>query len=215
MTQLSVKRISNSPISTSESGDTPHAESTDLSLMKRLANNDSDAMTRLLEEYGEWLARLIGRLLAWAPDHEDVFQEVLIQVWQKAKTYHGQGSLQGWLRKIATNRCRNHQRWQNTFRSFLIGLLDFKTNERPQPNSGPNKEIDLSTPIQTALTRLPTKDREVLVLYYLEESTTAEIAQCLGIKTDSVHSRLSRAREKLKTEFPQTFPQAIPKEVKQ
>lgn len=46
--------------------------------------------------------------------------------------------------------------------------------------------------------RLPAKYREVLVLYYYMGYDTNEIAEILGIRTDAVRARMSRARQKLR-----------------
>lgn len=165
----------------------------DFAFMQRLAAGDEEAMTRLIERHGQMLARLVGRLMAWSPDHEDVFQDVLLVIWQKANNYRGTGSLEGWLRTLAANRCYNHLRRQNSFRQLLANFFDSQRSKfKPEKPSE-------SAAIENALKELTAKERTVIVLYYLEEMSGEEVAVALGIRTESLHVRLHRARQKLKS----------------
>jgi RNA polymerase sigma-70 factor (ECF subfamily) len=55
--------------------------------------------------------------------------------------------------------------------------------------------------VRDAVSRLPGKDREVIVLHYLEGMRPADIADVLGASTNAVEVRLHRARAKLKVEL--------------
>jgi RNA polymerase sigma-70 factor (ECF subfamily) len=171
-----------------EKGQSPESH-----LMQRLAGGDEAAMLDLLELHGEMLARLVGRLTAWEADHEDVFQEVLLKIWQKASSYRGMGSLEGWLRRLAINRCYNHQRRKKSLRSMLAKFVELRPNVHSREGSH-----EPSSAMRDALRQLSANDRAVLVLYYLEEMSGEEVASSLGIKAKSLHVRLHRARKKLK-----------------
>jgi RNA polymerase sigma-70 factor (ECF subfamily) len=66
------------------------------------------------------------------------------------------------------------------------------------------KDIDLlevdeaKQRLQVGLQRLSQADRTVLVLFYLEENSGEEISRMLKIKQETLHTRLHRARQKLK-----------------
>ncbi len=169
----------------------------ELALMKRLDEGDETAMNLLLEQHGNWMARLVGRLTAWSPDREDVFQEVLLHVWQKAGNFNGQGPLGGWLRRLTINRCHNHLRQQNSIKRKLTNFFEksfASTKHETKPELGATSE-----PLQAALAILPINERTPLILYYLEEMTADEVALQLGIKPETLHVRLHRARKKLKS----------------
>jgi RNA polymerase sigma-70 factor (ECF subfamily) len=177
-----------------QSGDADRLD--ELALMKRLGEGDETAMTRLIELHGTALARLVGRLTAWSADHEDVFQEVLLHIWQKATSFRGQGPLGGWLRRLTINRCHNHLRQENSIRRKLAKFFDDSSaakviETKPQP-------VTTWEPLKAALAKLPFKERTALVLYYLEEMSADEVAFELGIKPETLHVRLHRARKKLK-----------------
>ena len=93
--------------------------------MVRLKTGDQAAMCELLDRHGDMLARLVGRLTAWHVDREDILQDVLLSVWQKSGSFRGNGSLEGWLKRIAVNQCRNHFRAANSIKR-LIGVVCVK-----------------------------------------------------------------------------------------
>lgn len=168
--------------------------SDDQQLMIRLQQGDETAMCELLDQHGEMLARLVGRLTAWRADHEDILQDVLLSVWQRSGSFRGAGSLEGWLKRIAVNHCRNHFRAVNSITQLMERFASLVS---PQPfvethPAEPNHELHI------ALRRLPKKDRISLVLFYLEEMPGDEVADILQIKPETLHVRLHRARKKLK-----------------
>lgn len=179
---------------TDRRGDAKHSD--ELALMKRLSEGDETAMNLLIDCHGNALARLVGRLTAWSADHEDVFQEVLLHIWLKAGTFRGQGPLGGWLRRLAINRCHNHLRQQDSIKRKLATLFEKKIASKSMETR--HVSVEKSGPMQTALAKLPANERTALVLYYLEEMSGDEVALELGIKLETLHVRLHRARKKLK-----------------
>lgn len=168
----------------------------ELELMQRLAHGEVGAMDELLKRFGAQLYRLVGRLAAWQHSHEDIYQEVLLAIWQNANRYRSSGSLEGWLRKLAVNTCRNQLRTMNAFARMLkrfAGLIR-PTEEQDSPQTPPDERIEA---LRAALGQLKESDRTVLVLFYLEELPSDEIAGILRIKKESLHVRLHRARGRL------------------
>ena len=167
-------------------------------LMRRLRDGDSSAMTQLIERFGPNLHRLIGRLTGWTADTDDILQEVFVAAWRKANTYKGTGSLEGWLRRLAVNRCKNHHRTRTAFARMLDALASRLTNRTIANNH------EASSDLESALATLQRDDRMVLVLYYLEEMTGSQVADVMGIRVEAVHMRLSRARTKLRSAMLET-----------
>jgi len=55
--------------------------------------------------------------------------------------------------------------------------------------------------LESAFSTLPTEDREVLALYYVQKRTTKEIAEVIGVAPGTIMARLFRAREKLRKQM--------------
>ena len=169
--------------------------SAELALMNRLASGEESAMTELTAEYGERLQRMLVRLCAWSDDADDLLQEVLLKVWQKANRFDGKGSLEGWLRQIAINQFRNHHRKRNSIQRMLKTFAGLATPVE-HPADSQLDQIELT---QHAMQRLGKADRSVLVLHYLEQLSIEDTARLLNISTDTLHVRLHRARKRMKT----------------
>lgn len=172
------------------------ALSEDRRLMNRLANGEEAAMCELIQKHGETLARLIGRLTAWHGDRDDILQEVLVNVWQKSASFRGDGPLEGWLKRIAVNQCRNHFRAANGVKRMMgrfARLLTPAETVDPAP-----VESSAADKVNLALGALSNVDRTALVLFYLEGMTGDEVATAMKIKLETLHVRLHRARKNLK-----------------
>lgn len=187
--------IPTTPAATGKAGGVE--EDFDRRQMKGVVAGDARSLERLLERHGPMVARLIGRLLAWHDDSQDVFQEVWITVWKRAGSWRGDGSFEGWLRRIAVHRCRNHMRtamrWERRWQRWV-------TLQPPETAAAPPELYsDRPTgPLAQALQQLSPQDRRVVVLYYLEELPGQEVAALLNLRPATLHVRLHRIRNRLK-----------------
>jgi RNA polymerase sigma-70 factor (ECF subfamily) len=104
--------------------------------------------------------------------------------------------------RIAINCCRAHSRkawlrrnlfaaWQG--REAVTGAAGLNLA------TGPDRAVqrEQAHEVRRAVAALPLKSREVVVLYYLEELTAAEVAAALNLRQNTVEVRLSRARKQL------------------
>ncbi len=165
-------------------------------LMQRLRAGDESALQELIHRHGETLARLIGRLTAWHADRDDILQEVLLAVWERSGSFRGDGSLEGWLKRLAINRCRNHFRAASSLKRTIERFV-LLAPPKQIVKRDPHHEQD-NTELRRALEKLSQADRTALVLFYLEELPGDEVATLLKIKPETLHVRLHRARKKLK-----------------
>jgi RNA polymerase sigma-70 factor (ECF subfamily) len=172
----------------------PHDEA---EWMKQVAAGDERAITNLLEHFQPGIRLLVGRLTAWSPDVDDLTQEVFLKAWQKAAQFNRQISLQNWLYTIAVNQCRNHRRSLHRWWKLLDGFFEHKRSDQTSTSAVPQEQSEAWNELQQALLQLKAVDRELLVLSYMEEKSTAEITQILAISENSYYVRLHRAKERL------------------
>ena len=169
----------------------------DAAMMRELACGDHAAMQTLIELHGVSLQRLVGRLTGWCDEQEDILQDVLLTIWQRAGSFQGSGSLAGWIRMIAVNRCRNYFRARDTFRR-LLSVFTQRTVIRDSVDNEDLSKIENLELTRAALQRMNARDRTVLVLFYLEELSGDEIASMTNVRVDTVHVQLHRARKRLR-----------------
>lgn len=167
----------------------------DLELIRRVGLNLPGAMEELIELHGGHLQKLIGSLTDWSSANDDLVQETLLKAWGASKSYRGDAPLQHWLTQIAVRVCRNHQR---SYRRW-IAHLKAHWEQRVEQDRTSNNELSHNDEMQAAIAKLAYADRELLVLYYFEKYSMSDIAAQLGVKESTLHVRLHRSRERLKT----------------
>ncbi|MGZ8610202.1 MAG: RNA polymerase sigma factor [Actinomycetota bacterium] len=151
--------------------------------------DDATIRTFLRDDY----ARVVGAVALVSgsrPAAEDAVQEALLRAWSRSE--HGETieSLASWVVTVALNLSRSGVRRafaERRARSKVAALHQLTT-------AGPSGD---ATDVQRALTALPRRQREVVVLRLMLEMDTAETARSLGITEGTVKSTLSRAREVL------------------
>jgi RNA polymerase sigma-70 factor (ECF subfamily) len=163
-----------------------------------------DPFDRLVAENQRRVARLVYRLLGWRADSggadvDDIVQDVFLTAFKNLKSFRDESSEWTWLAAIAINRCRTLKRRR---------LLEFRWRLRFRGESARGEgaveeacEVerdDTSERVRRAVAELPGKDREVIVLYYLEEWPVGRISEALGVKAGAIDVRMHRAREKLR-----------------
>ncbi len=170
-------------------------EADDSILARQLAAGQPQALEDLIGRYQRRVARLAQRLLAWDGDVDDVVQDVFLTALEKSGRFRGDSSLWTWLTIITLNQCRSRLR-----RRKLLARLPFRLSRRePHP---PADQISLQEEtgerVRAAVAALKPRERELIVLHYLEHRPTAELAELLGISRNTLEVRLYRARQRLK-----------------
>jgi RNA polymerase sigma-70 factor (ECF subfamily) len=167
-------------------------------LLQRIAERaDPAAFRELYQAYGPRVKAYMMRKGADAGTAEDLAQETLLAVWRKAALYAGdKGSTTTWVFAIARNlridRLRREVPWQELPEERLAEA----SGEPPADEAIAEKERQAH--VQAALTTLPSDQKEVVSLAYLEGLSHSEIAARLGIPLGTVKSRMRIAYRKVR-----------------
>ena len=192
--------MSDSPASTSSAASALRPETAvvdEPGLLARAIAGDRNAFNDLVTSHQHRTARLVQRLLGWPDDVEDVVQEVFVDVLRNLSRFDGRSSVSTWLTRVTINRCRTHQRRQWLQRAVLQRFrqrLPIKTSPNPHDALAAQETVQ---EVRTAIRGLKPRDREILVLRYLEELPVEEIAKTLDLSRGAVDVRLTRARARL------------------
>jgi RNA polymerase sigma-70 factor, ECF subfamily len=144
------------------------------------------------------VARWTERLAGPGFDLPDMVHEVFEIAQRRLPTFRGESSLATWLFGI-TEKVARHRRRKDRLRHWLGGSAVDVTRNLPSP--GPNQHEQLEKKERIArvyrvLDRLPERDRQILILFELEELPGDQIAALLGIKVENVWLRMHRARQR-------------------
>jgi RNA polymerase sigma-70 factor (ECF subfamily) len=141
--------------------------------------------------------RLARWLMRNEHDAEDVVQEASLRAFRYFRTFTG-GNGRAWFLRIVRNTCCG---WRGRSVQALTDLFDEEQHSSDRPRSDPETLLlhtDDVTLIERALSTLPDRFREVLVLRELDDLSYRELADVMGIPVGTVMSSLSRARRALR-----------------
>jgi RNA polymerase sigma factor (sigma-70 family) len=169
---------------------------TDREIVIRLQAGDQTAFDELYERYSGSLFRSARVLLGNNEDAEDVLQETFVTCYFHIGELERPESVRYWLFRIMRRSAwrLGKKRRAETPNEDVNRLRD--TAESGE--TGPEENILSSARLEELLSTLSQKQREVAVLYYLEEMSVPEIAEVLDCFEGTVKSRLFAARKKLK-----------------
>ncbi len=162
---------------------------------------DKTAFARLFEQFAPRVrAWLIGQGAA-PDDAEEIAQDTMIKVWQKAKQFDpGRASSQAWIFAIARNRridlIRQRNVRQRTADNFAHEV-DAHHDKPEQPDDHAQRR-GVKAIVADSLKELPQQQLEVIRLSYFEGLSHREIAETLGLPVGTVKSRIRLAFSRMK-----------------
>lgn len=144
--------------------------------------------------YDRYCSLLLGVCMRYSVDRseaEDILQESFLKIFGSIKDYEGTGSFTGWLRKIAVNTAITHYHRNLRYR-YHLDLDEYETIETGILSF--EEDYYTSEELFRVLNELPAGYRHVFNLYAIEGYKHKEIAEMLGIDTNTSKSQYSRAK---------------------
>lgn len=146
--------------------------------------SNKDYVQHIVQTYSDMIFRIAYHNLLIKDDADDIVQEVLIKLL-KTNEFIDEEYLKAWLITVTINQCKTATR--NYLRKRTEELTDVIPEATP-------KDMGLMEEIR----KLPLFDRNIIYLYYYEGYNAREIGSLLGKSENTISSRLTRARKKLK-----------------
>lgn len=140
----------------------------------------------IVQTYSDTLIRITVHQTKNMSEAEDIVQEVYMTLMRQKKPFDSEEHLKAWLIKVTFNKCKDY------FKSSRVR----KTIPITEEMTFIAKEEQIFLP---EIPQLDEKERAIVYLHYYEGYTTAEIANLLEMKVNTVGSKLRRVRMKLKT----------------
>ena len=174
---------------------------TEAELISGCVHGDREAQRLLYERYASLMYPVCVRYLG-REDAKDVLQEGFLTVFDKIGTYKGEGSFEGWMRKLFVNASLMHLRKTDVLRRTE------DIDEVPEAGGvlehGVLEQIS-SREILDLVAGLPAGLRSVFNLFVMEGYSHAEVGALLGITEQSSRSQLSRARSLLQEKIKEIY----------
>lgn len=186
----------------------PEIEDREAALVQRCAAGDEVASAELVAEHQRTVLQLATNLLGDREEALDLSQEVFLRVFRTLHHFRGHSTLRTWIYRIVVNQARNRQRfWRRRHRGDQVSLdQHVAAHGDCLSGFGPTPERvlaqkELAVRLRRALNHLPFEQRTVIVLREIDGLSYDDIAYSLHLAVGTVKSRLTRARQALRTEL--------------
>ncbi len=128
-------------------------------------------------------------------DHEDLFQEIVIQTWKSYSNYRGDSKFSTWIYKIGLNTALALFKKKNYKKEELHeNLTHFKIYD-----DNNHEEKDAQIQAMYDAIHLLSDVEKALIMMFLEDKPYKEISEILGIAEGNARVKMNRAKEKLRT----------------
>lgn len=127
-------------------------------------------------------------------DHNDLFQEITIQLWKNYPKFRGDAKFSTWMYRVALNTAISlYRKSTRTLKTQDISDVAFKIKSEDYDDT---EEQQLKS-LYSAIRNLNDIDK-ALIFLYLEDKSFKEIAETLGISSVNARVKMTRAKDKLK-----------------
>ena len=139
----------------------------------------------IVEKYADMIYRIAYQKVLNRYDAEDIVQDVFVKLLSSKSYFRDEEHIKAWLIRVTINLCINYNKSLARQKTVSVEQLDIPFT---QQETGVLEELYL----------LPEDERNILYLYYYEGYKIREIAKILRQKQNTINSKLTRARNKLK-----------------
>ena len=170
----------------------------DAELVLQTQKGSPAAFEELVRNHQRMIHSLTFRMTGSPADAEDLAQETFIRAYEQIGAFRGTAKFSTWLYRIAVNTCLNWK--QSEARRFQMQTNcaeEFSIRQTHGENTP--AENGACQQVQSALLKLPAKQRAAIALTVYDGLNHAEAAQILGCSETTVSWRVFAARRKLKS----------------
>src|ERR1041384_7654847 len=182
-------------------------------LVTQVRGGDSRAFNELVRRYEGKIFRLANHITQNREDAEDVLQETFMKAYEHLDQFKGDSKFYTWIVRIAVNQALMKLRRRKTDKSVSLDEQidtgeDTILREIAAWGEDPEEQFsreELGGILDSAIESLEPLYRSVFVLRDMEELSTEETAEALGLSVPAVKSRLLRARLQLRERLTRYF----------
>ncbi len=182
-------------------------------LVTQAREGDTASFAELVRRYEGKIFRLAQHITQNREDAEDVLQETFMKAYEHLEQFKGDSKFYTWIVRIAVNQALMKLRRRKTDKSVSIDETidtgeDTVVREIAAWGEDPEQKFsrdELGSILDTAIESLEPLYRSVFVIRDIEELSTEETAEALGLSVPAVKSRLLRARLQLREKLTRFF----------
>lgn len=174
--------------------------------IKYLNQKNEKALDYVVDNYGGLIKSIVNKHLYNLTDyHDECINDILLAIWNGIDKYdETKGEFKNWLAAVSRYKCIAYQRKYLNIALFQedIEKIEFKGEDNIQ--EGLEKK-ELKNEIDSLLSALKPKDKEIFIRYYINEEKIRDIAENYSVKEEVIYNRISRGKKKIKSIFGNKF----------
>jgi RNA polymerase sigma-70 factor (ECF subfamily) len=187
-------------------------------LVDRIRAGEEAAFRQLMQRYNQRLYRVARAIVSDDSEAEDVLQESYTRAFAAIDGFRGESGLQTWLTRIVINESRGRLRRRRPrvaldqveriqeSGALVLGFPGGQVVESPDSQAA-RAEVRLL--LEQAVDRLPDIFRLVFILREIQECSVEETAELMGVRPETVKTRLHRARRLLREALDASLAEAL------
>ena len=180
---------------------TLRAVESDETLVRRAQDGDTASFDELVRRYTHIVYRVLYKILRHEEDTQDALQDTFVSAYRALPRFRQDARFSTWIYRIATNAALMKARARRTNLVSLDQPHDDDASQSawdlPDWSATPDEELltgETRKVMEDAIQALPPEQRAAFVLHDIQDLSSAETAQAMGITVSAVNSRLHRAR---------------------
>ncbi len=183
-------------------------EALEKKLIEQAKQGSNEAFEKLILQYEKSIYGVCLKLLKDEQLAFDAAQEVCVKIWKQLKQFEGNAKLSTWIYRVATNQCLDMIRKNKKQETYALYQTNKETGEEWEleendvhydPVQEHIQQLEMKDIVAVALEEVKEDYKKILILRDMEGYSYEEIAQRLTLSIGTVKSRLSRARQAVKT----------------
>ncbi|MDP9229564.1 MAG: sigma-70 family RNA polymerase sigma factor [Bacteroidota bacterium] len=184
---------------------------TDIEIISRVLKGEHNAYAELVNRYQSYVFTLALRFTKNREDAEEVAQDIFVKAYRSLADFRGSSKYCTWLYTIVYTTSITFLRKKRMDTHSLDDEKTFEVADSRDSGMGANQVEQKSkiAMVHKAIKLLSPDDAQIITLFYKAEQSLEEIAQILGLETNTVKVRLHRARTRLKEKMQKYFSEEV------
>jgi len=149
---------------------------------------------QLIRDNNGLILKVCNLYAAAVPDRQDLYQEIVVQLWRAIPKFRQESKLTTWMYRVALNTAISDYRKQQ--RTITTTELSFFTKEIADQDEYTDKEERLKS-LYAAISNLSEIEKAIVMLY-LDDKPYEEMEDILGINQNNLRVKMNRIKEKLR-----------------
>jgi RNA polymerase sigma factor (sigma-70 family) len=183
----------------------------DSEIISKVLSGDHQAYAGLVNRYQNYVFTLALRFTKNREDAEEVAQDIFVKAYRALADFKGTSKFSTWLYTIVNNTCITFLRKKRLQTHSLDneGVFEVADSQDSGLRANLVEQKSKVAMVNNAINMLNADDAEIITLFYKSEQSLDEIAQILGLETNTAKVRLHRARTRLKEKMQQHFSEEV------